>query len=253
MKRIKRILAAAALLSGFAFPSHLNIYTEISPPDEYLNPSGGLEGFAVEIVREIQKRVGNADPIEVVPWIRGYQEIQTRPDVVLFSMAKTEDRDPLFQWVGPLRETENAFFLRADSTTVISNLEDAKKLKLIGVYKEDVRDLYLTKAGFQNLDRSVDTMIMLKKLMSGRIDGMVTSTQGIDSFIKAAGYKPDDIKKSLTFLKTRLYIAFSKGAPDLAVASWSKALEAMKKDGTFERIYHNYYSGQPLLAETKSY
>ena len=36
----------------------------------------------IDAVREIQKRIGNKDPIEVVPWARGYQEVQADPKVI---------------------------------------------------------------------------------------------------------------------------------------------------------------------------
>ena len=80
----------------------------------------------------------------------------TKPNVVLLSMARTVERDALFGWIGPIKESLSYLYTKSDSKVVLAKVEQAKSLKLIGVYKEDVRDQFLVKAGFINLDRSVD-------------------------------------------------------------------------------------------------
>ena len=239
-------LLAAALCGSLLFAGPLTIYTEISPPDQFLGSDGQPTGYSCEVVREIQRRIGNTDPIKVVPWIRGYHKIQERPNVVLFSMARSKDRDPLFQWVGPIRETVYNFYARADSGIVIESLEDAKKLKLIGVYREDSRDQYLSKLGFTNLDRSIDNLTILKKLMDGRIDCMIGAATNIGPNVKAAGFKQEQVREVYSFLKVQLYIAFSKATPAATVELWDRTLHTMRQDGSFERIFHLYFPDAAL-------
>ena len=239
-------LAAPALFGGLLHAQSLTIYTEISPPDQFLGPGGQLTGCSCDVVREIQKRIGNTDPIEVVPWVRGYKEIQERPNVVLFSMARSEERDPLFEWVGPIRETAFSFFARADSRIVIKNIEEARNLSMIGVYREDARDQYLSKKGFTNLDRSIDNPTAMKKLMAGRIDCLVATTDSIGDIAEAAGFKRKDVREVFTFLKLQLYIAFSKSTPAPTLKTWARTLQAMKKDGSFNQILFHYFPDAPL-------
>jgi polar amino acid transport system substrate-binding protein len=232
------IMLALGVRAAMAGP--LSIYTEVSIPQQIQNADGSLSGISVDTVREIQKRVGNHDPIELVPWARGYHEALTRPDVLLFSTSRTREREELFHWVGPLDELVYCFFVRADSAVAIHSLDDARKLGAIGVYLSDFRDLYLTRAGFANLDRVSDQVANVKKLMNGRIDALVSSTTGIAELAKSAGYPVSDFQPAFPFLRTQLYLAFSKGTPPATVAAWSDALKAMKKDQTFERIYRKY-------------
>ena len=246
MRRTITSFFYAALCGTALLAQPLTIYTEVSPPDQFLDAAGKPAGFAVEVVQEIQKRIGNSDPIEFVPWVRGYREIQAKPNVVLFTMARSADRDPLFEWVGPLRESNYLFFVKADSKLVIKSLEDAKKLQAVGVYKEDMRDLYLTKAGFTNLDRSLDESVMMKKLMAGRIDAMAFSREAIKEITSATGFQPSDLRETFSFLKLQIYIAFSKATNAQIVKSWSKALNAMKQDGSFEKIFRKHYPTLPL-------
>lgn len=236
----------AALWSGLLWAQSLTIYTEIAPPNQFLDGNGVLTGYYVELVREIQKRTGNADPIQVVPWVRGYNEVQSRPNVLLFSVVRSKEREPLFQWVGPAAESAFSFYVRADSKVEIHRLKDAKKLSLIGVYKEDIRDQFLTRAGFTNLDRSLDMETMVKKLMAGRIDAMVGAAEGIAQITQSAGFHAGDVKGIFSFMKVQTYLAFSRGTPTKAVRAWQRALDAMKKDGTFEVIFRKYYRTGPL-------
>jgi polar amino acid transport system substrate-binding protein len=246
MRRIIAGFIAVVLSGSLLFAESLTIYTEIEPPDQFLGPDGKLTGCSYEIVREVQRRVQNADPIEAVPWVRGYKELQGRPNVVLFSIARSKDRDSLFEWVGPIGEIAFVFYARADSPISIKNLDEARKLIFIGVYKEDIRDQHLTKLGFTNLDRSIDDVTILKKLMAGRIDCMVANAAGISDLTISAGYKPEDVRAVFPFLKVQLYIAFSKATPRATVMRWQKALDDMKSDGTFERIYRKYRPNSPI-------
>ena len=93
------------LLAGFSCVLNaqtLTILTEVSPPGQTKAADGKFGGFAVEVVREIQRRVGNTDYIQEVPWARGHITLQNKPNTILFSVARAAERNPLFQWVGPI-------------------------------------------------------------------------------------------------------------------------------------------------------
>jgi polar amino acid transport system substrate-binding protein len=224
----------------------LMIYTEVFPPDQYVGHDGKLTGYAVEIVQEIQRRTGNQDPIQLVPWARGYREAQQKPGVVLFSVARLAERDSLFEWIGPIKESVSYFYVKSGSKAAIDSLEQAKSLERIGVYKDDVRDQYLVKAGFTNLDRSVDQEIILKKLLAGRIDAMASVPDSMPDLLSSMGLQQDSVRPVCPFLKVQIYITISKASPQSVVRSWAEAFGAMKADDTFQRIYRKYYPNDPL-------
>ena len=66
-------------LLAFAMPASaqkLRIYCEDDRPLQFKTPDGSLTGLTVEVVQEIQKRVGNTDPIQMLPWARGQRRRQ---------------------------------------------------------------------------------------------------------------------------------------------------------------------------------
>ena len=102
MRRFVLGLIASMLMALSASAQPLIILCENDPPAQFRDVEGNLTGYTVELVREIQKRVGNQDEIKMVPWARGYEMIQKYPDVVLFQMSRSAEREKMFNWVGPV-------------------------------------------------------------------------------------------------------------------------------------------------------
>jgi polar amino acid transport system substrate-binding protein len=212
----------------FAVPAYsLDVYCEEDPPFQFRDANGQLTGLTVDIVTDIQRRVGNSDPIQVVPWARGLLYLDNEPDTLLFSMSRTAER-------------------KADSKVVIKSLADAKRTGPIGVYRGDVREAFLLKNGFTNLDRTTDNLSNFKKLMAGRFVLYAGASNGIASEAERAGFNLKDVKLVYEFLKTQDFIAASKQTDPKIVAQWNAALDSMKKDGTFQALFSKYLPGHPL-------
>lgn len=230
------ILALASMAGAAVWSQSLAIYTELVTPNQIRLPNGELGGPVIELVRELQRRVGNTDTIKVVPWSRGYHLLSAEPNTLLFAIARTAERNALFHWVGPVDEDLYGLYVKTDSAINLKSLEDAKSLKFISVYRDDVRDQILTKAGFTNLDRTSDSSASIKKLMAGRVDAISSSVVTIDGLMAAAGTPRDSVRLALTFLAAQTWLAFSKGTSEKTVADWNEAFESMKKDKSFEAI-----------------
>ena len=127
------------LLGVGAFAQQLSLFCEDMKPLQFLGADGRLTGMAVELVREIQKRVGNQDEIQMVPWSRGLDALNSAANTALFSMARTADRNARYYWIGPTSEDVYGLYVKADSPIKIASLDDARKLDLIGVYRDRAR------------------------------------------------------------------------------------------------------------------
>ena len=102
MKNLSLVFASLFLFSAQPLLSaDLKILTENLPPLNYVK-EGELVGPSVEIVKEIQRRVGSREKIQVYPWSRAYKIALEDENIVLFSTTHTKERDNKFKWVGPL-------------------------------------------------------------------------------------------------------------------------------------------------------
>lgn len=237
---LRLIALSTLLLSGSGMAQTLALYCEEDRPLQFYGADGKLTGFTTEIVQEIQKRVGNKDKIQVVPWARGLDKINNNPNTLLFSMARTPEREEAYQWIGPIMANIYGLYAKANSTLRINNIEEAKQLNLIGVYRNDIRDQTLTRLGFTNLDRASSNISSFKKLMMGRIPVYTDSKLGVESLALASGYQATDVKLIFELFKSELYIAASKNTDKRIVDQWNQALEQMKHDKTFAKIEQKY-------------
>ncbi len=216
----------------------LKIYTEVTPVLSFLNSDGELVGSSVEIVRAIQKMVGNNDPIEIVPWARGYSYI-TQPEnsnIVLFSGAYTQQRHNLFKWVGPIASVSWDFFATDDSDLEINSLEDAKAVAKIGVVIKDVRVSILQQHGFTNLVGVSNNDQNIKMLLRKRIDLWFGDAISIRGYSKQQGINPIRFKSVYHYADQGLFIMFHHNTPDAIVEQWQRAYWQLVTNGTIGKI-----------------
>ncbi len=236
------LLALALAISSTPTPATavaLTILTEELPPLNFTD-KGTLTGLSVEAVREIQRRVGNTDSIEVVPWARGYKDALETPNTVLFSTTRTEDREQLFRWVGPLARWEYVFYKKRGSPIALNTLDEARRVGSIAIYRDEAREQFLKERGFTNLDSSPKPASCARKLIEGRVDLWLDSNLTADQVIRQIGSDPNEIEPVLTIKANYLYIAFSRETPETVVQLWQNALDEMNRDGTFGHIHQRW-------------
>lgn len=214
----------------------VNLLTENTPPVNYLDADGKPAGVAVELVREIARRVGHSGQIKVVPWARGYKDTQEISNTALFSTYRSAARESMFKWVGPLLVKEAVLYRKKGGVPRISSLDDAKKVGSIGAYINDSKEQFLKKNGFTNLDSSPDDLANPRKLVAGRIDLWISTSVQVNDTCKLAGVNPADIEPALVVLRQPMYLAFSIKTDDAVVDRWRKAFAEMEKDGTVQKI-----------------
>lgn len=253
------ILAGCLLCSGCTtIPSppdrgadvSLRIITEEAPPYNYLDSNGTLVGQSTEVVHEIQKRLSRSEPIEVLPWAEGYALARTEANVALFSTARTEERESFFAWVGPIGSFEYVFYAKNGSSISIQSLEDVKRGYTVGVVGDDFRYQFLVAQNVTDLDISATDEECLEKLIGDEIDLWLGSSASAPAVARAAGVDPDFITPVFPVRKVELFIAFNKETPAAAVAAWQGALDAMKRDGTFDAIIAKYRTYDPGHVQT---
>jgi polar amino acid transport system substrate-binding protein len=231
---------------GSSLSAQLRIFTEISGKSQYYYEQHHLTGSTVELVREIQKRIGDTTEIEVVPWARGYCELKKEPSVLLFSTTLTEERKPLFKWVGPVLRLDWAFFVKKDSGITITSLEEAKQLTRIGSIHDDAREQFLKGEGFFNFESVRESSLNVRKLLAERVDAIISSDTGLYASMENIGVPKDAIVEEFSIRTYELFLAFSADTPDDTVFEWHEALSGMYEDGTFETIYRRFYPDRKL-------
>jgi len=223
----------------FSAAADLTIITEEFPPFNYTE-DGKLTGVTTQVVQEIARRLQITSDIQVLPWARGYKRLQTEPNVVLFTTARTEERESLFYWVGPIYVFRLGFYARKNDAHRIDSLEAAKHVRAIATYKDDFREQILKSLGFNNLDSSNSPQSNIRKLVSGRVDLWFFDNIGAPKVAREAGIDPNEIEEVFTYQQHYSYIAISKQTSPTIVRQWQATLDEMKSDGTFWWLTHKW-------------
>lgn len=230
----------ACALAGAA---DLQLLADENPPLSF-SDNGQVKGLAVEVVQEIQRRVGNTNPIEIQPWPRAYRAASNEPNVGIFVMARTPVREELFQWMGPVSASRASLYGKRGLGIRITSLEDAKAIERIMVVRDFYTHQLLQKLGFTNLELVPKPETMVKMAVNDRTPVLFTSNATLPDMLEKAGAKPNDLELLYTVTSVQTYVAFSLGTPKPVVAQWQAALDGMKRDGTYTSIYAKWLPGE---------
>jgi len=235
--------------AGPATDAGLRIITEDFPPFNYAGADGKAAGQATDVVNGILTRLNQKAAIEILPWSEGYSLARAGPRVVLYSTGRTDEREKLFKWVGPVASYEYTLYARKGSGLQINSLEAAKKAGRIGVVKDDVRHQFLLENRFENITTCGSDAECLRNLMAGTTDLWLGSSANAADIARKEGIDPSAFTALYPIRTVPLYFAFSTDTPDTVITSWQDALDAMKKDGTFDAIQKKY--GMTTVAVTE--
>ena len=245
MKNLILLIASILLFSvQTSFSADLTILTENLPPLNYVK-DGKLVGPSVEIVKEIQRRVGSRETIQVYPWARAYKLALEDENVVLFSTTHTKERDDKFKWVGPLATKRDILVAKKGLGIKINNLEDAKKVGRIGTLRDDTREILLKGQGFSNLEPVSDEQLNAQKLVLGRIDLWAYKIPGLRTVCELSGVDYSELEEVYHLREIDVSIAFSKKTSDSIVAKWKNAFDEMLADGTIIKIRRKWNDKLP--------
>ncbi len=215
----------------------LTLITEKAAPNSY-EENGELTGRAVEIVQAVLKEVEMEGlKIEVYPWARGYHMLETKKNIALFGTVRSEARENLFKWAGPISEYSiNLYKLKSRKDIEPQSMEDLKKY-VVGGVRKDQKAQYLASKGF-TVSYANEDKLNIRKLMRGRIDILSYSPTRLNYDLKELGYTPDQLEKIWTLdeLSCELAVAFSKSTEDHFVQKFQEGFDAIRKNGIQEEI-----------------
>lgn len=187
------------LKSSLIDATELTVVTENYPPFiTYVNSE--ISGIVTTAVLEILAISEIKYRLELYPWARSYQLATSNDNVLIYSIYKTPERIPHFHWFCPIYKSSPIFVYKLTSNPInITSLSALKKVKL-GILRHDLSHEYLRNRGFvsgKNLDISATENISLKKLVNGRIDAVIQSSESIKYRMKELAYKHISLTKGL--------------------------------------------------------
>lgn len=226
----------------------LTVLMEPVPPFSYPDASGKPAGYAVELMFELLKRARQKPPLlEFNSWAHIYHRAQTEPRVLVVSMARLEERETLFHWIGPTAARRVYLYRLKSRPEVQAQTLEAAKAYRIAVIRDDAAERDLLARGFEvgaHLDRSPDHAAMLRKLFAQRDELVALNSSVAAAVLAQYGYDFNQIEPLVKLSETRLFMALSRASGPALHRQLLRAWDAMKRDGTIAAIAarHPYVS-----------
>ncbi|OPZ77734.1 MAG: putative amino-acid-binding protein YxeM precursor [Alphaproteobacteria bacterium ADurb.Bin438] len=221
----------------------LKILADDYAPYSY-SENGKVTGLAVDMLDAVLKKSGSTltgNDIEIVPWANGLKQLGNGPNVVLFTITRTEARENMYKWVGPITASKQVVFAKKGSGVAINSYDDLKKYK-IGVVRGELGEDLLEKNGVDktSIDASSNSSANVKKFNAGRFDLLVGENTVIPYEYKRLGFDPSELEEVFTMSEAHFYYAFSKDVSDEVISSLQSALDELQKDGSVDAIKAKY-------------
>lgn len=209
----------------------LDYLTENFPPYNF-EADGKLQGIAVELLQEalIQlKQPVNLQDIKPLPWVRAYKMTLAGPNKVLFSIARTEAREELFKWVGPLGQIKIVLLAMHSQNIKISEPSDITKYT-IGAIKDDAGEQLVKALGIKKnkLVSLSNTNSLIKMLANNRIQLWAYEESAARWHIKNSKLTNSAFESVYTFEVNDLYYAFSKDVDSVLIQQLQKGFDKLK-------------------------
>ncbi|WP_217477556.1 substrate-binding periplasmic protein [Stutzerimonas stutzeri] len=199
---------------------------------------GQVTGTASRVVEATLQRAGVTDyHVSLYPWARAYDMALSEPNVLIYLIARTPEREALFRWVGEIMRIEYHFYkLRSRDDIQVPDLEAAKAYR-VGVLREDVRHQYLQAKGFRKIVVAAQNAENFRRLLNGQVDLVPMPEQDIVMLCNEAGVDPASVERVFTpDAATQLYLAFSRQTDDRTVQHVQAAFEQLRNEGVVEQL-----------------
>jgi polar amino acid transport system substrate-binding protein len=228
-------------------PSAVQLFTEDAQPYQYntgVSLDRKVEGSSVEIVNEIQTRLGYVNKINLTTWTDAYVQPQYLPNSAVFTTARTPERESMFQWVGPISSNRTYFYTLASEGINIATLDQAKGLASIATPKNWYTHDFLISHNFENIvATSITSKEAFDQLVSGEVKALLLTDVDVKWLADKSGVELTELTQNMLALDFDGYIAFSLNTPESLVQQWQTKLDEMKTDGKFEAIWNKWYEG----------
>lgn len=225
-----KCLALIALLLSSLSAHVFHVYTEQLPPFNYIENTQ-VVGTSTRLLEALLSKSGHTianGKINLVPWSRGYHEVLTTKNTILYSMARTSEREELFKWVGPINKLTIGLIAKKESKVVIKESSCLNNYT-IAVMHDTAAESLLKNLGMksENLERFSNPLAQIKKLQEGRVDVMAFGVEGMYMMLNNAGIDPTLYETVYVLKQSDLYFAFHKETDDALISKLNEILKTI--------------------------
>lgn len=207
------------------------------PPASVAETPGVDQGLVYEVVIEMAKRVGHTGLIEFIPWGEAQRIARTQPNIGILALTRTPERENQYRWL--VRVVTDDLILVGGQGVDVSSLDKVKD-RPVGVLGRSGAEALLRERGFTRIKPQPEEWINARLMQQRRIDAWLAPRLMVIYAMHEVGGNLEALNFGEIVRKSEIYLAASKDLPDAEAQKWERAFEAVKADGTYQRIADEY-------------
>ncbi|GBG55338.1 amino acid ABC transporter substrate-binding protein [Sporomusaceae bacterium FL31] len=207
------------------------------PPFTFKNEKGELQGFDVDIINEVAKRIGVKAEFVPTEWKAMFTGLDSeRFDVIANQVSINETRLQKYDFSTPYTVSGAQIIVNKNNSN-IHGIEDLKGRK-VGVTQGSNWEEIAKKAGAE-VQHYKGANEIFADVANGRIEASVNDRLFVAEYLLK---NPNQNIKTAgkTFDESKMAFAFRKGSPEL-IAEVNKALKEIQSDGTYVKIAQKWF------------
>lgn len=244
--------AASAPVAAASAPAPAKVYvvgTDAAyAPFESETPQKEIVGFDIDVVKAVAQKAGIEVKFINTPWEGIFNTLaQGDRDLLVSAITITEERKQTMDFSDPYFDAQQLIAVKANSK--VTKFDELKKLK-VGVQTGTTGDEVVTKLQGKtsaNIKRFESTPLALKELESGGVDAVVADNGVVINYVANNSGSKFKTVADKAFQNEQYGIAVKKGNADL-LGKINKGLADIKADGTYDKIYAQYFGAAPAAA-----
>ena len=242
---ISLIILSTVLSTSTGFEKPIQILSEESYTLNYTHTDGQLKGYAAELIRAVMDDTGLDYQVTVKPWTRTFQETIATKDTLIYSIARTAEREEQFIWIGKIITLKNFVYGLSTSDDSKKISVDELKQHYIAVAKDSVNHHYLKRNNFKKIVYISSYAHAFTLLKRGRVKYFTSSTMGVMQYLKKNNLNAKMIEPIMPIhnYNPTLYFAANIQTEPSIIKKVKGSFNRIIENGTYHKIM------KPLLIE----
>jgi cystine transport system substrate-binding protein len=209
------------------------------PPFSFVDESGKLSGFEVELSEALAKELGVKVKLQATPWDGILAALESkRLDAVVNQVTISEERKKKYDFSKPYTVSGIQALVLKKNIDAIKTADDLAGKKVgVGLgtnYEQWVR-ANVPGADVRTYD---DDPTKFADLNNGRTDAILIDRLAALEYAKKA---PKTVAAGEAFSRQEAGVALRKGEPEL-LAAVNKAIDELRADGTLKKLSEKYFN-----------
>lgn len=196
-----------------------------------------LSGVDVEILREVETRLGFTLQFVTCPWQRCIEMVKSGSVDIVTSFAKTKEMEEFVDYLGPSYASDDiVFFKRSDSEVTLFSYRDLSRYKIGTSKGSSYFEPFDNDTTLHKIPLS-ETEQLTNMLCDDRVDLIIGFEKALTYTINQQGYQDDLVKLPFHIPAVTSYFAISKQSKELHLKeTLSKTIKKIINTGKIERI-----------------